>query len=52
MDLLNFPEKHWMRGESLPNVNFFNPQKAKGKVEWVSPSKANTRQYNIEAKKG
>lgn len=52
MDLLNFPEKHWMRGENLPNVNFFNPQKAKGKVEWVSPSKANTKQYNIEAKKG
>ncbi|KAK8822501.1 hypothetical protein WA577_005663 [Blastocystis sp. JDR] len=52
VDALNFPEKYWMRGEGLPNVSFFNPQKAKNKVEWVSPSQAKSKQYNIDVKKG
>ena len=52
VDALNFPEKYWMRGEGLPNVSFFNPQKAKDKVEWVSPSQAKSKQSNIDVKKG
>ena len=50
---MNFPEKYWMKGEQLPNTNFFNPESSgKNNVEWVAPTARKVKQYDIPAKKG
>ena len=41
-----------MKGEELPNTNFYNPEKKDKKVEWVARTAKRVKQYDIEVKKG
>lgn len=48
---LNFPEKYWMRGEGLPNLNYYNPEQKKN-VQWVPPTAKKVAEYDIPVRKG
>lgn len=40
-----------MRGEGLPNVNFYNPEKSKS-VQWVPPTSKTVTNYDIPVRQG